>query len=132
MKRMIVLAMGLAVALSAPAMAGTISRQPYTNMQAGPMIHSTTQGGIVNGNGGIVYGSGFTVTHSQTGVYGISFSGTFHKCPLIDALPAGGANVIPQLYYYNCSNGSVQITILMENTSGTLTDNAFHFTAVQP
>jgi hypothetical protein len=133
MKRLIMLAAGLAFAASAPAMAGGLYRPPVYAAHVQPDSKSTGQGGIIEANGTIAYGSGFTVAHPETGEYEINFgSGKFKKCPVISVTPAGGTAPIPNLYYYDCGSGGVQITVLIENYAGTLEDNAFHFTAVEP
>jgi hypothetical protein len=92
--------------------------------------------GIVNQNGGIVYGSGFAVSHPETGEYVITMnSGVFKHCPVISITPAGTNTSPPlaNLYSYGCGSGGVSLTVLMiGSTNGSLEDNSFHFTATQP
>lgn len=132
MNRSIMLAACLAFAATIPATAGTIYRQPFYANQ--PAAKSTgIKGGIVAGNGEVVYGTGFQVSHPSTGVYEISFdSGEFKKCPLIAVTPAGGQSVMANLNYYNCNASGLELTIDMENYYGGLEDNSFHFIAAQP
>lgn len=134
MNRSIIIAACLALAATVPAAAGNIYRQPVFASQAQPDAKSSAiKGGIVESNGTIAYGSGFTVSHPQTGVYEISFNaGAFKKCPLISVTAAGGQSVMPNLYYYSCGSGGVQITVEMENYYGGLEDNSFHFIAAAP
>jgi hypothetical protein len=134
MKRLMMLAAVLAIAATGPAMAGTTYRMPvYNNAGVQQDSNSQLKGGIIAGNGTIVYGKGFQVSHPQTGVYEISFNaGGFKRCPVISVLPAGGAGVLSDLYYYSCNASGVLITVEMENYAGSLEDNAFHFMAVTP
>lgn len=91
--------------------------------------------GVVTGSGS-GYGSGFQVSHPETGEYVISIpSGTFKQCPVVNVTPAGtnGAPPLANLYGYNCTNSGVTLTILiLGSTNGDAEDNAFHFTAIQP
>jgi hypothetical protein len=91
--------------------------------------------GVVNGNG-TSYGSGFQVSHPSTGEYVITInSGVFKACPVINVTPAGGNTSPPlaNLYSYGCGASGVSMTVLIVgSTNGSLEDNAFHFTAIQP
>ena len=133
--RLIVLTASLTLAATVGASAGTIYRQP----SSGPVQSAkgpTLRAGIVSGNGAIVYGSGFEVTHPQTGEYDVTFpSSDFKKCPVISITPAGTGSVAPiaNLYGYTCNGSGVQLTILMiGSTNGAAEDNAFHFIATEP
>ncbi|HLY01978.1 MAG TPA: hypothetical protein VKR56_05710 [Candidatus Cybelea sp.] len=93
-------------------------------------------GGIVNQNGGIVYGSGFSVSHPSTGEYVITINnGVFKTCPVVNITPAGTNTSPPlaNLYSYGCGSGGVSLTVLMiGSTNGDLENNSFQFTAMQP
>jgi hypothetical protein len=135
--RLVALAGCLALAATASASAGSVYRQPL-GAPVTPAAKSSPslRAGIVAGNGSIVYGSGFQVSHPQTGEYDITFSGgDFKKCPVISITPAGTGSVAPvaNLFGYSCSSSGVAITILMiGSTNGAAEDNAFHFIAVEP
>jgi hypothetical protein len=136
MKQLLVLAAGLVLAATAPAMAGNFYHQsPFQQMGLQPAAKSSASGGIVESNGKIAYGSGFSVSHPATGEYEISYTGGFKKCPVISVLPAGtqSSEPIANLYGYNCASGGVQFTVLIfGSTTGSPEDSAFHFIAIEP
>jgi hypothetical protein len=88
--------------------------------------------GIVAGDGSIVSGTGYSVSHDGTGEYTVDIpSGTFPGCPAINVTGAGinGHAPIADVYnYITCGSGEVkaQIRIYSNNGSG-LQDNSFHF-----
>ena len=111
----------------------------YSNPSYGvvqPDKASKVVAGIINQSGGIVYGSGFKVSHPETGEYVITMtSGVFKACPVVNITPAGTNTSPPlaNLYSYGCGSSGVSLTVLMiGSTTGTLEDNSFQFTAMQP
>jgi hypothetical protein len=126
MKRMMMLAAGLAFALTGPASAGV----NFNGAQ--PDASKKTHSGIIAANASVVAGAGFTIAHNSTGVYTIVFpSGTFKTCPAVNVTPAGGNGGIPigNLASYGCGNGGVTLVITMSNIANQQPqDNAFHFT----
>lgn len=135
--RLVVLAGCLVLAATASASAGSIYRQPFgAPATPGAKAASGIRAGIVAGNGSVVYGSGFQVSHPQTGEYDISFDASdFKKCPVISITPAGSGSAPPvaNLFGYACNASGVQITVLMiGSTNGSAEDNAFHFIAIEP
>jgi len=125
MKRIITLAAGLAFALCGPASAAT-------NWNAAkPDANTKAHAGIINTNGSVIAGTGFTVTHNATGMYTIVFpNNTFKACPAVNVTPAGGNGGIPiaNVYGYGCSNGGATIVITINSIETSASqDNAFHF-----
>jgi hypothetical protein len=134
MNRLIVLAALLAFSASGTASATSFYRAPAPGFVTA--AKKMMNGGIVNGNGTIDYGSGFQVQHTQTGEYVVSFgSGVFKSCPVISVTPAGTGSSAPlaNIFGYSCSNSGVQFTVLMIGIgNGQAEDNAFHFIAIVP
>jgi hypothetical protein len=135
MNRLMMLAACAVLATTGIASATTHYSNPSYGV-AQPDKASKVVGGIVNQNGGIVYGSGFAVSHPETGEYVITMnSGVFKTCPVISVTPAGTNTSPPlaNLYSYGCGSGGVSLTILMiGSTNGDLENNSFQFTAMQP
>jgi hypothetical protein len=136
MNRLIMLAACAVLATTGIASAGTRYYNNQSNGFAQPDASKVkVVAGVVAG-GGTGYGSGFQVSHPETGEYVITInSGIFKECPVINITPAGTNTSPPlaNLYGYSCANGTVTLTILMiGSTTGTLENNAFHFTAIQP
>lgn len=134
LNRFITLAICLILATSGTASAAT--RFAPQNSFAQPDAKAGQVGGIVNSSGGIVYGSGFQISHPETGEYIVTIgANVFKKCPIVNITPAGTNSSPPlaNLYSYGCGAGGVSLTILMiGSTTGQPEDNAFHFTAIQP
>ena len=91
-------------------------------------------GGVVNGDGSITQGTGFTVTHPNDGEYQVSFpSGTLGvNCPpIVTATPFAGIVRHPQLSGRTCSGlGSGSFTIKMLDNDGVAHDTPFLFIAM--
>ena len=91
-------------------------------------------GGVVNGDGSIVQGTGFTVTHPNDGEYQVSFpNGTLGvNCPpIVTAMPFAGIVRHPQLSGRTCSGlGSGNFTIKMLDNDGVAHDTPFLFIAM--
>jgi hypothetical protein len=88
--------------------------------------------GIVAGDGSIVSGTGYSVSHDGTGEYTIDIpAGTFPGCPAIMVIGAGvnaHAPIADVYNYITCGSGEVKAQIRMYSNSGSgLQDNAFHF-----
>jgi hypothetical protein len=135
MNRLMMLAACAVLATTGIASAATHYSNPsYGVVQ--PDKASKVVAGIVNQNGGIVYGSGFSVSHPETGEYVITInSGVFKTCPVVNVTPAGTNTSPPlaNLYSYGCGSSGVSLTILMiGSTNGDLENNSFQFTAMQP
>jgi hypothetical protein len=123
----------LAAALVLLGSGAAFAAAPQGYQSAQPDAKAKTKGGIVNTNGSIGYGSGFSVSHLGTGSYQIVFpNGTFKTCPVIALTGAGGNGDVPvmNLSNYGCSNGGLTIVVgIVSRTNGSLQDNAFHFVA---
>ena len=102
-----------------------------------PGKHKKSMGGIIAGDGSIVEGSGFSVSHDGTGEYTIDVpSGYFTDCPLVFAIGAGvptHAAVMNDFNYINCGSGEVKIQLRAYSNSGSgAEDSAFHFMMIDP
>ena len=87
--KLVPFAVCLAFVASGTAYAGTRYSQPSTFIQLDSRMGKVV-GGIVNGDGSLVYGKGFQVSHPATGQYVITIPGTaFSKCPVVNVTPAG-------------------------------------------
>ena len=91
-------------------------------------------GGVINGDGSISQGTGFTVTHAGDGEYQVSFpNGTLGvNCPpIVTAMPFAGIVRHPQLSGRTCSGlGSGNFTIKMLDNDGVAHDTPFLFIAM--
>jgi hypothetical protein len=118
----------LVVASLAPASAGI-----------SPLRHgkgTAIKAGIVNQQGSIVAGTGYSVSHDGTGKYTLDVpAGFFKSCPALLVTPSGvdGHAPIPDDFdYITCGNGGevkIQITIY-SRTNGALQGNSFHFAMI--
>jgi hypothetical protein len=91
-------------------------------------------GGVINGDGSISQGSGFTVSHPSDGAYQISFpSGTLSNAscpPVATAMVFAGIVRHPQKSGRSCSGlGAGSFTIKMLDNDGVAHDTPFLFMA---
>ena len=89
-------------------------------------------GGVINGDGSILQGSGFTVSHPSDGEYQVSFpSGTLSNAncpPLATAMVFSGIVRNPQISSRTCSGlGAGSFTIKTLDTDGVAHDTPFVF-----
>ncbi|HEX4012324.1 MAG TPA: hypothetical protein VHX17_00385 [Candidatus Cybelea sp.] len=125
-----------AIALARPVAPARFYQPAETFAQPNHTKKTAIKAGIVNSNGSIVSGTGYSVSHDGAGEYTLDVpAGYFKECPAIDVLPAGlnGHLVIPDVYdYITCgNNGEVKMQIrLYERAGGALQDNAFHFAMI--
>lgn len=95
-----------------------------------------TIAGIVEGDGDVITGTGFTVQRTDTGSYRLAFpAGTWKSIPAITVTPLGinNAVVVPVVVSSNTgSNGSSDVDIVLSSSAGALTlhDNFWSFIAV--
>lgn len=82
--------------------------------------------GTVGVLGTVFAGSGWTISHTVTGFYTVTFTTPFSATPTIVASPATAGFSVTQ----NVSTSSVTFTT--RNASGTATDSAIYFIAVGP
>lgn len=96
------------------------------------VIKSTA--GIVDGQGHVVAGKGFTAVRNSTGNYTLSFpGGTFRKVPAFTCSGAGANGGAPICIIFGFSyskTGTTTVNVLIVNQTNTPQDNAFHFTEV--
>jgi hypothetical protein len=88
--------------------------------------------GVVNYDGTIISGSGFTVGHGSTGAYVIQFNQSFSDRPAVTVtLGRNSSNTFTPLFpiYYGVSPTEVDLYLLNSNGSF-VTDVSFHFIAV--
>jgi hypothetical protein len=100
---------------------------------AGPLPYAS---GIVQADGTILSGTFFTVTHTGTGQYTVTYdSATFGRTPAM-SVTAFGTNgnqvVIATVFSERKAHGKVVFSILTSSTAGTFTpiDSGFQFTIV--
>ncbi len=92
-------------------------------------------GGLVNGDGSILQGSGFTISHPADGEYQVSFpSGTLSNAncpPLATAMVFSGIVRHPQITGRSCSGlGAGSFTIRTLDNDGVAHDTPFVFMAM--
>ena len=92
-------------------------------------------GGVINGDGSISQGSGFSVSHPSDGEYQVSFpSGTLSNAncpPLVTAVVFAGIVRHPQLSGRSCSGlGAGSFTIKTLDNDGVAHDTPFLFMAM--
>lgn len=81
--------------------------------------------GRVNADGSIAAGDGFTVTKGTAGIYTLTFAAGFRLVSITTSLgTAIGGYTMPNTY------GERTVNVNVNNTSNTLTDIAWNFTAV--
>jgi hypothetical protein len=105
---------------------------------ASPALAAKTVAGIVNADGTINTGTGFSVSHDGVGQYTLDVpAGKFKKCPAI-LLTAWGYTsefpIIEDYDYITCGNlAEVKMQIrVWGRKDGAAQDNAFHFVMIQP
>jgi hypothetical protein len=85
--------------------------------------------GIVDNNGNVLYGSGYSVVRNSTGTYTVTFSPGFSDVPALLVTPfSGGTPRIATTNAVSAANG----TALLWTTGGALVDTFFSFTAIGP
>ncbi len=110
--------------------------QPQQPFQPDGHKKSAIKAGIVNTDGSIVSGTGYSVSHDGTGEYTIDIpAGQFKTCPANMVTPGGvnGHAPIADVYdYISCGNGhDVKFQVrIYSRTDGKLQDNAFGFVSV--
>lgn len=91
-----------------------------------------TISGVVNANGSIASGSGFSVTRQTTGQYVIDFTQAFSELPAIVGSQTQfgniGQNTRDNVVFPFVSNGSA--TALTGDSNGSHTDRSFSFIAI--
>jgi hypothetical protein len=92
-------------------------------------------GGVINSDGTVSQGTGFTVTHPSDGEYQVSFpTGTLSNAacpPIVVAIPFSGIVRNPQLSGRGCSGlGAGNFTIKMLDNNGVAHDAPFLFIAM--
>jgi hypothetical protein len=88
--------------------------------------------GVVNSDGTIISGSGFTINHGGTGAYAIKFNQAFSDTPAVTVtIGRNSSNTFTPLYpiYYGAGLGEVDLYLLNSN-GAFVTDASFHFIAV--
>lgn len=112
------------------ALAGGAAGQVLTSAGPDAVSWGTAPARIVRGrvqsDGSVLNGGGFSVNHSATGTYVITFA-AFSQVPAVTCLPDGGASPFLAMGGAESASG---VTIFITNPSGTLTDRAFYFTAI--
>lgn len=90
--------------------------------------------GIVNTDGSVALGTGFSVSHDGTGEYTVTYrSGTFAHPPVFSCSPSGVVSDLPicNIWSYSEGGGGVQVQFRIHSrVNGDLEDNSFHFTAI--
>lgn len=85
--------------------------------------------GIVAANGTVTAGTGFTVNHSGTGIYVISFTTAFTSTPVVSAIAGPGSpDASTTCVLTAAAAGSVTIETIRQAT-GVLADSPFNFAA---
>lgn len=85
--------------------------------------------GIIAANGTITAGSGFTVNHSGTGVYVLTFSPALSATPVFVPFAFGGNTAEITVA---ATVSAVTINVLSGSLAGSLTDGVWNFYAVIP
>jgi hypothetical protein len=110
---------------------GLASAAGFRTLQSvSPDAKSHAHAGLVDQDGKIVHGSGFTVDHTRVGEYALVFpAGTFKTCPAVTVTPwnIDTVAVIPLVFFYTCQGGGLSATVKLVARSGGTADNAFQF-----
>jgi hypothetical protein len=85
--------------------------------------------GVLSGAGGVLVGSGFTVSHPSGGVYTVTFNPSFTSSPTVTANVESGAGAARLVTLQNVTANSATFNIVVPNTLA-VADAAFHFTAM--
>lgn len=89
--------------------------------------------GVVNGNGSIIVGSGFTVSHLSEGQYRVTFSTPFTGPPAFTATAdSNGLGDVQVAMTAGATSTNVVIFTKTAGITGGSTDMAFHFIAIGP
>ena len=119
------MALGAFAAFSLPASAKVIPDASKT----------ATYAGYVNTNGSIAAGTGFSVTHTGTGTYTVTYpSAKFpggYPAMTLSGWGINGSNPIVNLIFTSCGSGSCVFDIVTTSSAGVAQDNGFVFTIVQ-
>ena len=102
-----------------------------------PGKKAKSKGGIINSDGSIIEGTGYSVSHDGTGEYTIDVPADYFKdCPVILTAAAGvngHAPIVNDYNYITCGSGEVKMQIrIWSRTDGALQDNSFHFLMMDP
>ncbi|HEX4159511.1 MAG TPA: hypothetical protein VHY79_13640 [Rhizomicrobium sp.] len=139
MSRTSIVALTASLIMASPAFAAALyPDQPngsHHSVTPGKKIKS--KGGIVGGDGSIITGTGYSVSHDGTGEYTIDVpDGYFTDCPEILVTAAGNnghAPIVNDYDYITCGQGEVKMQIrIWSRTDGSAQDNAFHFLMIDP
>lgn len=87
--------------------------------------------GVISGGGTTLAGSGFTVSHTATGTYTVTYSTGFTGLPAVTANVESGSGAARLVTLQGTTTGAATILISVPNT-GALADGAFHFIAIGP
>lgn len=85
--------------------------------------------GSLNSGGGIISGEGFSVSHTLTGQYNISFTSTFASAPSVTMSPDTGSAT--GAGYSSLSSSAVNVIIYSSSTLA-VTNGPFSFIAIGP
>jgi hypothetical protein len=112
---------------------GATGAQGVTGPQ-GPGVK--TIAGLVNSDGSVAYGSGFTVEHYNTGEYDVDFGeGTWPEPPALTVTPTNHDEVfvVSKIYMEVTGSGAASFTILFSSSAGSSTpaNSGFNFVAAQ-
>ncbi len=86
---------------------------------------SSSVAGSVGSTGTITQGSGFSVVHSGTGVYAVTFTTAFSAAPVVVVTPVTSGSRFAGVSTQSASGFTAQLA----NLAGTATDQAFNFIA---
>jgi len=91
--------------------------------------------GYVNSNGTIAFGTGFTVSHTGTGQYTITYPQsdfTYFPAMGVTAFGLNGGLPIANLNGVSCGNGKCKFMVGLYNSSnGSAMDNGFDFVIIE-
>ena len=117
--------------LAAPASAQSFAQLHHARGTLPPL---TETGGLVNFDGTVLGGHGFTIVHNKRGVYTITYpSGAWSAFPATTCSPAGVfGNHITTCDVFASEGDATETTVIhiYNVANGKLVDNAFSFTAV--
>lgn len=120
----------LAAALVAMPAAAQSFAQLHQNHTRGELPYITESGGLVNYDGSVLTGGRYYVTHTQQGVYTISYDpGTWTATPVMTCTPAGkhAALAVCNVQDFTITSAVVR---MYRVSNGKPVNNAFAFTAV--
>ncbi|MFY9720283.1 MAG: hypothetical protein WAK16_11655 [Candidatus Cybelea sp.] len=139
----ILIALTASLVIATPGLASaTLVTSPARLMQPAPTFvqpdrhkKPAIKAGIVNSDGSIGAGTGYSVSHDGTGEYTLDVPGGFKNCPAVLVTPSGinGHAPIANDYNYTACGGGGEVKIqirVYSRTSGALQDNSFHFVMI--